>query len=135
MRKNAHSRSYVCKSVRIYSRLSLKPMVIGHRGNQISCRAGEEKCSSGRIWYCSECRGVEKLSGETQKCHRVGCQKRRRHGHFKTLKPIFLNRSFNCQERRDIGMSSAGSPDRFDRSAGAARQPTMRQQFSFFLRL
>ena len=25
------------KSVQIYSRLSLKPMVIGHRGNQISC--------------------------------------------------------------------------------------------------
>ena len=34
--------------------------------------AGEEKCSSGRIWYCSGCRGVEKLSGETQKCHLVG---------------------------------------------------------------
>ena len=34
--------------------------------------AGEEKCSSGEIWYCSGCRGVEKLSGETQKCHRVG---------------------------------------------------------------
>ena len=28
--------------------------------------AGEEKCSSGRIWYCSGPRGVEKLSGETQ---------------------------------------------------------------------
>ena len=29
------------KSVQIYSRLSLKPMVIGHRGNQISCRERE----------------------------------------------------------------------------------------------
>ena len=29
------------KSVRIYSRLSLKPMVIEHRGNPISCRARE----------------------------------------------------------------------------------------------
>ena len=27
--------------MRIYSRLSLKPMVIGHRGNQISCRGRE----------------------------------------------------------------------------------------------
>ena len=34
--------------------------------------AGEEKCSSGRIWYCSGCQGVEKFSGETQNCHRVG---------------------------------------------------------------
>ena len=34
--------------------------------------AGEEKCSSGLILYCSGCRGVEKLFGETQKCHRVG---------------------------------------------------------------
>ena len=29
------------KSVQIYSRLSLKPMVIGHRANQISCRGRE----------------------------------------------------------------------------------------------
>ena len=29
------------KSVQIYSRLSLKPMVIGHRGNQISCQGRE----------------------------------------------------------------------------------------------
>ena len=29
------------KSVQIYSRLSLKPIVIGHRGNQISCRGRE----------------------------------------------------------------------------------------------
>ena len=34
--------------------------------------AGEEKCSSGQLWYCSGYRGGEKLSGETQKCHRVG---------------------------------------------------------------
>ena len=34
--------------------------------------AGKAKCSSGWIWYCSGCRGVEKLSEETQKCHRVG---------------------------------------------------------------
>ena len=27
--------------MRIYSRLSLKPMAIGHRGNQISCRGRE----------------------------------------------------------------------------------------------
>ena len=27
--------------MRIYSRLSLKPMVIAHRGNQISCRKRE----------------------------------------------------------------------------------------------
>ena len=27
--------------MRIYSRLSLKPMVTGHRGNQISCRETE----------------------------------------------------------------------------------------------
>ena len=27
--------------MRIYSRLSLKPMIIGHRGNQISCRGRE----------------------------------------------------------------------------------------------
>ena len=63
-----NSNDFPVKSVRIYSRLSLKPMVIGHRGNQIR----EEKCSSDRIWCCSGCRGVEKLSGETQKCHRVG---------------------------------------------------------------
>ena len=38
--------------------------------------AGEEKSSSGQIWfcarYCSEYQGGEKLSGETQRCHRVG---------------------------------------------------------------
>ena len=43
---------------------------LGTRGTKLVAR--EEKCLSGRIWYCSRCRGVEKLSGETQKCHRVG---------------------------------------------------------------
>ena len=55
--------------MRIYSKLSLKPMVNGYRGNQTSCR--EEKCSSGRIWYCSGYRGVEVVPGDT-KSHRVG---------------------------------------------------------------
>ena len=34
--------------------------------------AGEEKCSSGQVWYCSGYRGEEMFSGETQKCHLVG---------------------------------------------------------------
>ena len=87
--------------MRIYfRRLSLKPMVIGHWSNQISCRGreifvgsnlvlqwvpgigkvvrGDTKMSSGRvspsgrIWYCSGCLGLGKFFGETQKCHRVG---------------------------------------------------------------
>ena len=36
-----NSNDFQVKSVRIYSRLSLKPMVTGHRGNQISCRGRE----------------------------------------------------------------------------------------------
>ena len=34
--------------------------------------AGEEKCLSGLIWYCSGCQGLKKLSEETQKFCRVG---------------------------------------------------------------
>ena len=34
--------------------------------------AGEVKYSPGRIWSISGCRGMEKLLGETQKCHLVG---------------------------------------------------------------
>ena len=39
---------------------------------ETSLVAGEVKCSPGRIWSISGCRGVEKLLGETQKCHREG---------------------------------------------------------------
>ena len=36
---------------------------------------------------------VEDLISDKQKRIKRICQKRRRHGHYKTLKPIFLNRS------------------------------------------
>ena len=56
--------------MQIYSELSLKHWSLG--SGETKLVAGEEKCSSGQIWYCSGFREVEKLSGETQKCHRVG---------------------------------------------------------------
>ena len=52
--------------------------------------AGEEKCSSGRIWYCSGCRGVDKLSGETQKCHRVGFHRVCYRGVFRSMPNMLL---------------------------------------------
>ena len=36
-----NSKDFQVKSVRIYSRLSIKPMITGHRGNQIGCRGRE----------------------------------------------------------------------------------------------
>ena len=60
--------------MRIYSRLSLKPMVIGHRGNQISCWGREMFVGLNLVLAVGAGGegGVEKLFGETQKCHRVG---------------------------------------------------------------
>ena len=79
------------KPVQIYSRLSLRPMVMGTRETKLV--AGEEKCSSGQIWYCSGYRGGEKLSGETLKCHWVGCHRVCYRGLFQqtTLSSITLH--------------------------------------------
>ena len=75
-----NSDDFQVKSVRIYSRLSLKPMVTGHRRNQISCRGtemffesnlvlqwvpgngrvalGDTKMSQGRVSLCVSQKGV-----------------------------------------------------------------------------